>query len=651
MTQELPAVAGETIDAPPPPAPVETLELAPVAEAQRIDVLDVLRGFALIGILLMNIEWFNRPIAVLTMADYSLTGLDHAAAAFVKIFVEGKFYKLFSLLFGMGFAVMLLRAESLNRPFFGWFTRRAAALFLFGMAHSILLWTGDILHDYAFAAMMLLGLVWLRRGGPGGSLFWAAFVPLSFGAGAAAYFWHPGGLIGGGICAVVGIVLVLLRRHDKFAWLRNTRWILKLAIILALPPIVFPSLGMAWKALSDDPSEARTRYETNQADLQRLAAEWPAREQKALAAAALIPPGQVGEFPEEADEDATPDKDGLAAGKDDKAVDGDSATADTIVAGEPVKAAATDTDDTPAGTAGDAAADAAAAAAAVAAETGEPALAVAGFEQDDAAADVAAGAGAAPGKSGDADRTKDAAKQDKKKEKSGAERWYEFREWRTQMMFWERQAMTHPSYAVATQFRWKSSIDSVWGAPFFALGLLHVFLFGWWLVEASIIRDAERHLGLFRNITLIGWVFGFAFAVSGVGHLYMPEWELGPNPGAMSHILAWSGQVLLCAAYVGSFVLLLRKAFFKRALGWLAPLGRMALTNYLTHSLVFSTLFYGYGAGWFGQVSRFPQMGLVLAMITTQVIVSRVWLAHFHYGPMEWLWRSATYLKWQPLRR
>ena len=109
--------------------------------------------------------------------------------------------------------------------------------------------------------------------------------------------------------------------------------------------------------------------------------------------------------------------------------------------------------------------------------------------------------------------------------------------------------------------------------------------------------------------------------------------------------------MLLCAAYVGSFVLLLRKAFFKRLFGWLAPLGRMALTNYLTHSLVFSTLFYGYGAGWFGQVSRFPQMGLVLAMISLQVIGSRVWLAHFHYGPMEWLWRSATYLKWQPLRR
>jgi uncharacterized protein len=97
--------------------------------------------------------------------------------------------------------------------------------------------------------------------------------------------------------------------------------------------------------------------------------------------------------------------------------------------------------------------------------------------------------------------------------------------------------------------------------------------------------------------------------------------------------------------------LLLRKRFFKRLFGWLAPLGRMALTNYLTHSLVFSTLFYGYGAGWFGQVPRFQQMGLVAAMILFQAIFSRIWLANFNYGPMEWLWRSATYLKWQPLRR
>ena len=76
------------------------------------------------------------------------------------------------------------------------------------MAHSILMWTGDILHDYAFAAMMLLGVVWLRRGGPGGSFFWAFFVPTAFGAAASAWFWNPGGVIGGAVAGVAGAVLV-----------------------------------------------------------------------------------------------------------------------------------------------------------------------------------------------------------------------------------------------------------------------------------------------------------------------------------------------------------------------------------------------------------------------------------------------------------
>jgi uncharacterized protein len=78
---------------------------------------------ALIGILLMNIEWFGRSILELGTFDESLTGFDHAVGWLIRCFVEGKFYKLFALLFGMGFAVMLLRARESGKPFGAWFTR------------------------------------------------------------------------------------------------------------------------------------------------------------------------------------------------------------------------------------------------------------------------------------------------------------------------------------------------------------------------------------------------------------------------------------------------------------------------------------------------------------------------------------------------
>ena len=140
--------------------PKPSLEnFAPITIAERIDALDILRGLALIGILLMNIEWFNRAMTSLGSQDVSLTGLDHAVGWLIRCFVEGKFYKLFALLFGMGFAVMLIRAKEAERPFGVWFTRRMLALTALGLLHMVFLWSGDILHDYGIAGLLLLG--WL----------------------------------------------------------------------------------------------------------------------------------------------------------------------------------------------------------------------------------------------------------------------------------------------------------------------------------------------------------------------------------------------------------------------------------------------------------------------------------------------------------
>ncbi|MBA6252940.1 MULTISPECIES: DUF418 domain-containing protein [unclassified Colwellia] len=134
-----------------------------LTNSNRIQVMDLLRGFALIGIIMMNIEWFNRPVSALMSFDYSLTGFDWASSWLVKVFVEGKFYKLFSILFGMGFAIMLVRAQEADRKFGVWFTRRILVLFVFGMAYLIFLWGGDIIHDYAVGGLLLLGFVLLLR--------------------------------------------------------------------------------------------------------------------------------------------------------------------------------------------------------------------------------------------------------------------------------------------------------------------------------------------------------------------------------------------------------------------------------------------------------------------------------------------------------
>jgi uncharacterized membrane protein YeiB len=133
---------------------------APVMPTQRIEALDVVRGFALLGIFLMNIEFFNRETVGITEGmPQGLSGIDWWASWFVSYFVQGKFWTIFSLLFGMGFAVMLTRAERAEREFMTPYLRRIGGLAVFGALHYIFLWSGDILFSYAVGAGALLILL------------------------------------------------------------------------------------------------------------------------------------------------------------------------------------------------------------------------------------------------------------------------------------------------------------------------------------------------------------------------------------------------------------------------------------------------------------------------------------------------------------
>lgn len=129
------------------------------ARLARIELLDVLRGFALLGIFLMNIEYFNRPFQEFGLGiPAGTTGIDYLVARLTEIFVTGKFWVLFSLLFGMGFVVMQTQATLDGRPFHAIYLRRTLALLLFGLLHIALLWSGDILHSYALVAFVLMWL-------------------------------------------------------------------------------------------------------------------------------------------------------------------------------------------------------------------------------------------------------------------------------------------------------------------------------------------------------------------------------------------------------------------------------------------------------------------------------------------------------------
>ena len=125
--------------------------------SQRLLHLDVLRGFALLGILLVNFEWFVRPIqAIVLGADPDLSGASLVVDWLIMALAEGKFYALFSMLFGAGFALMAERASQRDAPFWGLYLRRLFILLLFGLSHMLLVWAGDILVVYSLCAFIMV---------------------------------------------------------------------------------------------------------------------------------------------------------------------------------------------------------------------------------------------------------------------------------------------------------------------------------------------------------------------------------------------------------------------------------------------------------------------------------------------------------------
>ena len=137
--------------------------MTPTDPSERLQALDVLRGFALLGILFVNLNyWFRTYPGAARLEPDRWSGLpDRAAELLIATFFNARFLTLFSMLFGAGLALQLERVDARGGRVYRFAARRLAGLFLFGVAHVALLWMGDILHLYALVG--LLYLLFLRR--------------------------------------------------------------------------------------------------------------------------------------------------------------------------------------------------------------------------------------------------------------------------------------------------------------------------------------------------------------------------------------------------------------------------------------------------------------------------------------------------------
>ncbi len=173
--------------------------------------------------------------------------------------------------------------------------------------------------------------------------------------------------------------------------------------------------------------------------------------------------------------------------------------------------------------------------------------------------------------------------------------------------------------------------------------LLGMALFKWGVLTA------ERSGRFYRISALVGFCIGMPVVILGIVRNFAEGWSFDFSMFKGVQFNYW-GSILVSLAYISIIMLISKSSKWNKFTFPFAAVGRMALTNYLMHTLVLTTIFYGHGLGLFGKVERKEQILFIVGLWTIQLIGSPLWLRHFRFGPAEWLWRSLTYWKIQPMR-
>ena len=387
---------------------------------ERVQVLDVLRGFALAGILVINAMSILAVKGSTPAFTVDIPWADRTLQDLILFFVESKFFTLFSLLFGIGFAIQIQSAEKQGKAFLPRISRRMAGLLLFGLLHILLLWDGDILVIYA----------------------------------------------------ITGTLLILFR---KTTYSRIRKWVISL---LAVPGVLVLAI-LIYTLIARLTASGAETFAKSDASLAKEFANTDATQQ-------LLQNGFI---------------EGIA------------------------------------------------------------------------------------------------------------ERIHTYLEL-SPLLF--------------------SRIPTV----------LAMFLIGLYLGRSNFIRQLPEKIEILKKVRFWGLTVGFSLMF-----LIVVGTKLLPTVSALIAIIEdqYLAGPILCLGYASALTLSFLKNPTRRIYGFFSKVGRMALTNYLTQSLVLSFLAYGWGLGLALRLNGFQVLGISFLLYVAQVILSGLWLSKFKYGPFEWIWRCITY--------
>lgn len=184
------------------------------------------------------------------------------------------------------------------------------------------------------------------------------------------------------------------------------------------------------------------------------------------------------------------------------------------------------------------------------------------------------------------------------------------------------------------------------GRIYLTLGL---FILGFIVGRIRLFERMDEFRGRLNRWALL--------ALAGLGLLYVARSYLPPVAWGEVSFYSWMSStttnlINLLTAYLWVIVVMegYRLQKVQRAMAPLVSYGRMGLTNYIVQSVIGVFIFSGFGLDW-SHLGVFLSVLVCLVYTGVQIVLSHYWLKNFRYGPMEWLWRTGTYLKWQPLLR
>jgi uncharacterized protein len=217
----------------------------------------------------------------------------------------------------------------------------------------------------------------------------------------------------------------------------------------------------------------------------------------------------------------------------------------------------------------------------------------------------------------------------------------------TQQALGAKLAMFHGGYLPLAEYRLGRLMEPFVTTLFMGWETLAYFLFGMALLKTGFFRG-EWEPARYRRLVVIGFGIGIPVYVGLAWILYSDGFSV-PMVFAVAMAATTPFRPLMVIATASLIILLSRRG--GGLVARIAAAGRVAFTNYLGTSILMTTLFYGYGFGLFGALSRAELWLVVIAAWALMLLWSKPWLERFRYGPFEWLWRSLSRGRIEPIRR